>query len=117
VVYHASGASGSGVFEAAADAGDGKWAIGVDSDQYLTASETVKSHILTSMLKRVDVATFDMIKSVADGSPLTSYQTYDLKKDGVGYSKSGGFIDDITSQIDEAATKIKSGEIKVPTKP
>jgi basic membrane protein A and related proteins len=117
VVYHASGASGSGVFEAAADAGTGKWAIGVDSDQYLTASASAKPHILTSMLKRVDVATFDMIKSVADGSPLTSYQTYDLKKDGVGYSKSGGFIDDITSQIDEAATKIKSGEIKVPTKP
>jgi basic membrane protein A len=117
VVYHASGASGSGVFEAAADAGEGKWAIGVDSDQYLTASDAVKTHILTSMLKRVDVATFDMIKSVADGSPLTSYQTYDLKKDGVGYSKSGGFVDDIASQIDAAAAKIKSGEIKVPTKP
>jgi len=117
VVYHASGASGSGVFEAAADAGTGKWAIGVDSDQYLTASASAKPHILTSMLKRVDVATFDMIKSVADGSPLTSYQTYDLKKDGVGYATSGGFIDDIKSKIDEAATKIKSGEIKVPTTP
>jgi basic membrane protein A and related proteins len=117
IVYHAAGASGSGVFEAAADAGEGKWAIGVDSDQYLTASDAAKSHILTSMLKRVDVATFDMIKSVADGSPLTSYQTYDLAKDGVGYSKSGGFIDDISSKIDEAAAKIKSGEIKVPTKP
>jgi basic membrane protein A len=77
----------------------------------------VKSHILTSMLKRVDVATYDMIKSVGDDSPLTSYQTYDLKKDGVGYATSGGFVDDIKSQIDEAATKIKSGEIKVPTKP
>jgi basic membrane protein A len=117
IVYHASGASGSGVFDAAAEAGDGKWAIGVDSDQYLTASAAAKPHILTSMLKRVDVATFDMIKSVADGSPLTSYQTYDLKKDGVGYATSGGFIDDIKSQIDDAAAKIKSGEIKVPTKP
>jgi basic membrane protein A len=117
VVYHASGASGSGVFDAAVAAGDGKWAIGVDSDQYLTASAAQKPHILTSMLKRVDVATFDMVKSVADGSPLSSYQTYDLKKDGVGYSKSGGFVDDITSQIDAAADKIKSGEIKVPEKP
>jgi basic membrane protein A len=117
VVYHASGASGSGVFDAAVAAGTGKWAIGVDSDQYLTASDAQKPHILTSMLKRVDVATFDMIKSVADGSPLTSYQTYDLKKDGVGYAKSGGFVDDISSKIDEAATKIKSGEIKVPDKP
>ena len=37
VVYHAAGKSGLGVFDAAAAAGDGKWAIGVDSDQYLTA--------------------------------------------------------------------------------
>jgi basic membrane protein A len=117
VVYHAAGASGSGVFDAAVAAGDGKWAIGVDSDQYLTASQAQKPHILTSMLKRVDVATFDMIKSVADGSPLTSYQTYDLAHDGVGYSTSGGFVDDIKSQIDEAAAKIKSGEVKVPDKP
>jgi basic membrane protein A len=118
VVYHAAGASGSGVFEAAADAGDGKWAIGVDSDQYLTASATAKPHILTSMLKRVDVATYDMIKSVADGSPLTSYQTYDLAKDGVGYSKSNtDAISGLEAKIDEAAAKIKSGEVKVPTKP
>jgi basic membrane protein A len=117
VVYHASGASGSGVFDAAVAAGTGKWAIGVDSDQYLTASDAQKPHILTSMLKRVDVATYDMVKSVADGSPLSSYQTYDLKKEGVGYAKSGGFVDDIASKIDEAAAKIKSGEIKVPDKP
>ncbi|WP_246004817.1 BMP family lipoprotein [Nocardioides marmorisolisilvae] len=117
VVYHAAGASGSGVFEAAADAGDGKWAIGVDSDQYLTAPANEQPHILTSMLKRVDVATFNMIKSVSDGQPLTSYQTYDLAHDGVGYSTSGGFVDDIKSQLDDLAAKIKSGEIKVPVKP
>ena len=39
IVYHAAGGSGAGVFDAAAEAGDGKWAIGVDSDQYLTASD------------------------------------------------------------------------------
>ncbi|MFT3874629.1 MAG: BMP family ABC transporter substrate-binding protein [Nocardioides sp.] len=115
IVYHASGASGSGVFEAATEAG--QWAIGVDSDQYLTAPADQQPHILTSMLKRVDVATFDMIQSVADGSPLVSYQTYDLKADGVGYSTSGGFIDDITGQLDGYAKKIKSGKIKVPTAP
>lgn len=117
VVYHASGASGSGVFEAATAAGDGKWAIGVDSDQYLTAPADEKPHILTSMLKRVDVATYDMIKSVADGKPLTSYQTYDLKANGVGYATSGGFVDDIKSKLDAYAEKIKSGQIKVPTTP
>jgi basic membrane protein A len=117
VVYHASGASGSGVFDAAVDAGSGKWAIGVDSDQYLTATAAQKQHILTSMLKRVDTATFAMIKSVADGSPLSSYQTYDLVHNGIGYSTSGGFIDDIKSKIDAYAAKIKSGAIKVPTIP
>ncbi len=117
VVYHASGGSGAGVFDAAVDAGDGMWAIGVDSDQYLTASADQKKHILTSMLKRVDVATYDMIKSVADSKPLTSYQTYDLKADGVGYATSGGYIDDIKSSIDQYGDKIKSGEIKVPTAP
>ncbi len=117
IVYHASGASGSGVFNAAVAAGDGHWAIGVDSDQYLTASADAQKHILTSMIKRVDVATYDEIKSVADGKPLVSYQTYDLASDGVGYSTSGGYIDDIKSQIDDYAAKIKSGEIKVPTAP
>lgn len=115
LVYHAAGGSGSGVFEAAAEAD--AWAIGVDSDQYLTAPADQKDHILTSMLKRVDVATLDMVRSVAEGEPLTSYTTYDLSVDGVGYSTSGGFIDDIKPQIDEAAEKIKNGEITVPDKP
>ena len=115
IVYHASGGSGSGVFDAAVEAGDNMWAIGVDSDQYLTASDDQKEHILTSMLKRVDTATFNMIQSVADDKPLTSYQSYDLAADGVGYSTSGGYVDDITDQIDEWAEKIKSGEVEVPS--
>jgi basic membrane protein A and related proteins len=115
IVYHASGASGSGVFEAATEAD--AWAIGVDSDQYLTAPADQQAHILTSMLKRVDVATFNMVKSVADGSPLVSYTTYDLAADGVGYSTSGGYIDDITSDLDGFADQIRNGEIEVPTVP
>ncbi len=117
VIYHAAGGSGAGVFAAVTEAGKGQWAIGVDSDQYLTAPDDQKAHILTSMLKRVDVATFDMIKSVVDGAPLKSYSTFDLKADGVGYSTSGGFVDDIKAQLDQWAEKIKAGTIKVKTKP
>ena len=117
IVYHASGGSGAGVFDAATEAGEGKWAIGVDSDQYLTADADAQEHILTSMLKRVDTATFDMTQSVADEKPLVSYQVYDLKADGVGYSTSGGFIDDITGEIDGYADQITSGDIKVPDVP
>jgi basic membrane protein A len=118
VVYHASGGSGAGVFDAAVEAGDNMWAIGVDSDQYLTASEDAQPHILTSMLKRVDTATFNMTKSVADGEPLVSYQTYDLAADGVGYSTSGDFLsEDVISQIDDFAEQIKAGDIEVPDTP
>ncbi len=117
IVYHAAGGSGAGVFDAAVDAGDGNWAIGVDSDQWKTATEAQKPHILTSMLKRVDTATYDFVKSVDGGTALTSYQVYDLKADGVGYSKSGGFVDDIAGDIDGYKEKIVSGETKVPTTP
>jgi len=117
VVYHASGASGSGVFDAAVEAGDGNWAIGVDSDQYLTATAAQKPHILTSALKRVDVASFEWLKTVNAGNPGTGFITYDLNNNGVGYSTSGGFLDSINSQIQGYADKIKSGQIKVPTTP
>ena len=117
IIYHAAGKSGNGVFEAVQAAGDGIWAIGVDSDQYLTAPEGQKEHILTSMLKRIDTAVFDYIKAVDDGSAKSGNITYDLASDGVGYSTSGGFVNDIKDQIDAAADKIKSGEVKVPTAP
>jgi basic membrane protein A and related proteins len=112
VVYHAAGGSGAGVFEAAVEAD--AWAIGVDSDQYLTAPAEQQEHILTSMLKRVDVATFSMVESVATGAPKTSYTTYDLAAGGVGYSTSGGYVDDIKAKLDKASADIASGKIKVP---
>ena len=117
VIYHAAGKSGLGVFQAVAAAGEGKWAIGVDSDQYLTASEDQKPHILTSMLKRIDTAVYDFVKAAAEGNVQAPAVTYDLKSDGVGYSKSGGFVDDIAADIDGFAEKIKSGEVKVPLQP
>lgn len=118
VVYHAAGGSGAGVFDAAVEAGDGMWAIGVDSDQYLTASAEAQPHILTSMLKRVDTATFNMVESVDSGEALVSYVTYDLAADGVGYSTSGDFLsEDTISQIDDFAEQIKAGDIEVPTAP
>ena len=117
VVFHAAGKSGLGVFEAAAAAGDGKWAIGVDSDQYLTAPKDQQPHILTSTLKRVDTAVYDEIKTFADKSLKPGFTNYDLKSDGVGYSTSGGFVDDIKPKIEAAADKIKSGEIVVPSDP
>lgn len=113
VIYAAAGGSGNGVFKAAK--AKGKFGIGVDSDQFnQPALADVKDVILTSMLKNVDVAVYDFIKSVKDNNFKSGNTVYDLKVDGVGYATSGGKIDDIKAQIEEYATKIKSGEIKVP---
>jgi basic membrane protein A len=117
VVYHAAGGSGSGVFDAAVEAGEGNFAIGVDSDQYLTATDEQKPFILTSMLKRVDTATYDFAKSINDDKPLVSYTVYDLKADGVGYSTANSVIEDLTAAIDGYKEQIISGEVEVPTKP
>ena len=117
VIFQVAGSSGTGVIEAVTAAGDGKWVIGVDSDQYLTASADQKPHMLTSMLKRVDTAVYDYIKAFDDGKAPSGNQTFDLAHDGVGYSTSGGFVKDIQDQIDAAAADIKSGKVVVPTEP
>lgn len=120
IVYHAAGGSGGGVFEAAAAADEQnpeKWAIGVDSDQYQTADPSVQDIILTSMLKNIDVAVYEYLSAVNEGDVPSGVTRYDLSVDGVGYSTSGGFIDDITDQLDEFKQQIIDGEIEVPTEP
>jgi basic membrane protein A len=114
VVYQAAGGSGGGVFEAAKAAN--AMAIGVDSDQAKTAAAGVRDVIITSMLKKVDVAVFDFIKTMTDDSFKAGPVVYDLKADGVGYSTTGGKIDDIKAQIEDYKAKILSGEITVPEK-
>ena len=117
VIFHAAGGSGTGLFDAAVAAGDGKWAIGVDSDQYLNATTDQQAHILTSMLKRVDVAVYDSIKAFSEGDKGGKTVVLDLKAEGVGYSTSGGYVDDIADQLDAFKDQIISGEITVPTAP
>ena len=89
----------------------------MDSDQYQSASPDLQPVIMTSMLKRVDVAVYDFVKSIKDGSPLTGVQVFDLSKDGVGYATSGGKVDDIKSKLDAYKQEIVSGKTKVPATP
>ena len=117
IVYTAAGGSGRGTIEAAVEAGEGKWAIGVDSDEYLVDTPEQQKHRLTSMLKRVDNAVFLTAKAVAEGDKSGGFKTFDLKSDGVGYSTSGGYLDDIVSQLEELKAKDIRGEIVVPTAP
>jgi basic membrane protein A and related proteins len=115
VVYQAAGGSGAGVFKAIK--AKGKLAIGVDSDQYNTVSADLKDVIITSMVKRVDVAVYEFVKGESAGTFKSGPITFDLKADGVGYTTSGGKIDDIKSKLDDFRQQIISGAIKVPTEP
>lgn len=78
VIFHASGSTGLGVFEAARQAG--KLAIGVDADQYNEAP----GYVLTSMVKKVDAAVYDAVRSVHDGRFRGGVRQFGLKENGVG---------------------------------
>lgn len=115
IVFAAAGGSGTGVFQSAK--AKNTLAIGTDSDQYQSASPDLQPVIMTSMLKRVDVAVYDFIKSYTDGNVLTGVQTFDLKRDGVGYATSGGKVDDIKDKLEAYKQQIIDGKITVPTTP
>ena len=113
VIYTAAGSSGSGSIEQVA-AVEGAWAIGVDSDQYQQPGlAEYQDSILTSGVKRVDVAVEDLITAVHNGEAPSGVHEYTLAEDGVELATSGGFIDDIQAEIDAATERIVSGEITV----
>ncbi|WP_225767404.1 BMP family protein [Inquilinus sp. Marseille-Q2685] len=111
VVYAAAGATGLGVLQAAADAK--KLSIGVDSNQ----NHLHPGSVLTSMLKRVDVAAYDVFKSAQDGSWKPGVKVLGLKEDGVGWALDDNNAKLITpemkTKVDAAAKGIIDGSIQV----
>lgn len=119
VVYHAAGGSGGGLFEAAKEVSDSSgsqvWAIGVDSDQINLVSEDLQPYILTSMMKRVDVAVGQAITDYLAGEDIGGQTfVFDLSVGGVDYSTTGGNLDDIKDQLDSIKQDIINGTITVP---
>lgn len=115
VIYHASGASGVGMIEAAV--ANEVLAIGVDSDQSLTATDEQKPFILTSMLKRVDVSVYETTKDLIEDKFEGGYRVFGLDDDGVGYAVNEyneDLISDIQPKLDELKDKVIKGEIAVP---
>ncbi len=111
VIYHAAGGTGRGVLQAAAD--NGALGIGVDSNQnYLHPGK-----VLTSMLKRVDVAVYNAFKDGMDGNFETGVQVLGLAENGVGYAVDENnqdlLTDEMVAELEEAKAKIVSGEIEV----
>jgi basic membrane protein A len=118
IIYHAAGDSGNGLFKAAA--AQNKLAIGVDADQYLSVAPDLAPFIFTSMIKRVDTATYDTIKAAADGTFKGGRaEVFDLKGDGISYSTSNTaqMSQDIIDQVEAYKKKIIDGTIVPPTDP
>ena len=111
VVYHAAGGTGIGVIQAAADAG--KLAIGVDSNQNGLAPGAV----LTSMLKRVDVAAYETFKDAMDGNFSSGVKILGIAEGGVDWAEDSNnaplITADIKSAIEAARADILSGKVSV----
>ena len=117
-----------GVFEAATGLSTDElklWAIGVDSDQYVTVEqlssavhpEEWRKHILTSVIKRLDIATYEVITDFIDGRLARGKITFDLASRAVDLSFSGGYINDFVGEIKDAREQINDGTVIVPCVP
>jgi basic membrane protein A len=111
VVYHAAGGTGLGVLQAAADAG--KLGIGVDSNQ----NHIHPGHVLTSMLKRVDVATYKTFETAKNDSFKSGLQVLGLAEGGVGWALDDNnkplITPEMMDRVKKAEEDIKSGAVKV----
>jgi basic membrane protein A len=111
IVYAAAGGTGTGVLQAAKDAG--KFSIGVDSNQ----NHLHPGSVLTSMVKRVDVAVYNAFKSAQSGTWKPGMLSLGLKEDGVGYAADSHnamiLTTDMKARLDSAKADIIAGKIKV----
>jgi basic membrane protein A len=112
VIYHASGKTGAGVFNAARERGE--LAIGVDSDQYHEAPCCV----LTSMVKRVDRAVVEAIRAVVEGRFEGGVKELGLAEDGVGFVYDEHNRDllpaEVVDRVRDLERQIVAGEVEVP---
>jgi basic membrane protein A len=111
VVFQVAGGCGLGALDAAAQ--EGVWGIGVDADQAFLGD-----HILTSALKRVDVAVFQTIQAVQDGSFAGGgVTTFGLAEDGVALGEVNDQVpQDILDQVEEIQQRILDGDLELPDK-
>ncbi len=112
IIFHAAGASGYGLFDAAED--QKKLAIGVDSNQ----NWVKPGFVLTSMLKRVDVAVFDVIKESIDGKFKGGTERFGLPNKGIDYAfdkhNEKLLTAEVRKKIDAIKSEIEKGKIQVP---
>ncbi len=119
ITFSAAGSCGNGVIKEAKERqmkGDIRWVIGVDKDQYSDGIYSGnKSAVLTSMMKRVDVAAYDVAKMTMDGKfPGGQTLVFTLKNAGVGIPANNPNLSAaIVAKVKEYADLIASGKLKV----
>ena len=115
IVYHAAGKAGIGVIKAAQTKGEGFYAIGVDKDQ----DDEAPGRVLTSMVKRVDVAVFEVCKKVSEGTFESGEVVLGLKEDGVGLSEMKHTKDkvpaEVLAKIEDLKKQIIDGKLHPPS--
>jgi basic membrane protein A len=119
VIFTAAGNSGLGAFDAVeqygknADGEANKFVIGVDSNQNMVKP----GFVLTSMVKRVDNAVYDVVKEVLEGKFEGGFHVFGLDKDGVAYAMDDNnkalIPPDVIQKVEEAKQEIIDGKIKV----
>lgn len=119
VIFTAAGNSGLGAFDAVeqygknADGEANKFVIGVDSNQ----NGVKPGFVLTSMVKKVDNAVYDVVKEILEGRFEGGFHVFGLDKDGVAYAmdehNKALIPAEVIQRVEEAKTKIGTGEIKV----
>ena len=115
VVFGSPGVSQRALFNAARGAGDHAWVVGVGADQFQSATDDQKPHILTSIIKRFDTVTYDFLESADEGRPLTGRHAYGLEEDGLNFVTSGDFLTKKNvAVIDGFKDRVESGNIEVP---
>ena len=115
VLFAAAGSSGLGALDAVV--AQKKMFIGVDSDQSLNATPEQRPFILTSMLKRVDVAVQETIRQVAAAAFKGGYREFGLRENGVGYADNEynrAVVAPYKSKLEEIRNRILAGDIKIP---
>ncbi|WP_218184985.1 BMP family protein [Paenibacillus sp. 1_12] len=119
VIFCAAGGVGVGAInetKTRVSAGKAVWIVGVDADQYTDGVyQGDKSVVLTSAMKKVNQAAYDMVKAEIEGNfPGGKTLTFDSKSDGVGIPvKNPNLSEDTVKKVGEVFDKLKSGEIKV----
>lgn len=115
ILFHASGLTGSGVFEAAR--ASGKRAIGVDRDQFDESPEVV----MTSMTKRVDNVVQDTVRAVVSGSFQPGVRSFGVREQGVDWVHEGPHAATLqpgtVTAVEALRGRLEAGELRVPARP